>query len=241
MSISLGDIDFNLFTPDDDGVTWYAALDGWDQIPQRVASIDRPTDHGEITLDNKYAAKQITLQGAAEAVDEDAYWLGWHHIVEATNFLTRFTEDEMLLIVEEDVERQMRVFRTGLQRRCLDSLAFAFEINLRADDPRKYAVVETTLDTSGSAVNNGLIETFPTFTLTAPGTPVLTAGAAVWQAVASLPAGTVIDMAAMTVLDGSTNLMGNVDPASIWFALEPGSTSVGSTVAGTWSWRSAWL
>lgn len=243
--IQLGDIEFNTEVPDDDGAVWYCRLEGWDTVPHRTAVEDRPTTHGEITLDNKYAAKQITMIGTADSQgDPDAYWAAYNGIVEQTNFLTYFTDDELLLAVDEDITRQMRVVRTGIQRRCAlgePDWVLAFELNLRADDPRKYDTDENTISTSGPAVNAGHVDTYPTFTLTAPGTPILTAGAVTWQAIASLPSGTVIDMGRQTVLDGDTNMMANVDPASIWFPLEPGSNALTSTVAGTWSWRDAWL
>lgn len=242
--ITLGNIDFNTEIADADGVIWYARLDdGWDGISHRTDVIERQTAHGGLVLDNRYAARQLGLIGTAVAEDSAGYWAAYHGIATETNFLNRFTTGQMLLTQDEDITRRLTVVRTGLLRRCVDSeRVLAFEISLRADDPLKYSDDDTTLTTSGSALNGGNAPTHPTFTLTSSGAPVLSDGDLTWTATASLPSGTVIDMGAKTVIDGSGNdLIASVDVASQWFALEPGTTAVSSTVAGTWTWRDAWL
>src|SRR5262245_23713772 len=133
--ISLGNIDFNTEIPDSDDVLWYCRVDGWDTLEQRVDTFGRPTEHGGITGANLYDARSLSLIGTAVAEDADGYWAAYNGIVTETNYLNPFTDDELLLTIDEDVAKRMRVLRTGLQRRCVESeQILAFELTLRADD-----------------------------------------------------------------------------------------------------------
>ena len=134
----------------------------------------------------------------------------------------------------------MSVLRTGFLTRCIDTTVLQFEVTLRADDPLKYAAIQSSLNTSGVAVNAGIFATFPVFTLSAGGSPTLTNGAQSWSA-GALPSGTVIDFKAMTILSGTTNYFSAWTPGGTWFGLDSGNNTLTSTVAGTWTWRSAWL
>lgn len=238
---ALGTISFNDGVPDGNGVVWYGNVDGWDTMENRVEDVQRPSQHGSITTVNLYQHRQMTVFGTAEGVDSADYYLSKNKIANETNVLTPFASPTLVLMMEEEVNKRMQVLRTSLLTKCIETKHLQFEMTLRADDPFKYADTASTLATSGTAVNAGNVITYPTFTLGASGAPVLTCGALTWTASASLPSGTVIDMSRLTVVNGVTNYFGNVNPASSWFGFVPGNNTVGSTVAGTWSWRSAWL
>lgn len=238
---SLGNITFNTHVPDSDGIVWYVAVDGWDSLPQRTSTMERPGRHGSVTVRNVFDARQLTLFGTAYCPDGVAdFWVAKEKLAAETAFLNPFTDTPLLLTVEEEVDKRLTVYRTSLQTRCIDDRVLSFEATFRADDPFKYAATASTLTTSGSASNIGNALTYPTFTLTANGTPVLSDGTHTWQASSAITIGTVIDFEAMTVYNGATNLFANVALASTWFGLAPGATALTSTVAGTWSWRSAW-
>jgi len=238
---TLGSIGFNSGTPDGDGLLWYGYVDGWDLLENRVEDYNRPAQHGAITTTNLYNSRGMTVFGTAEGQDSTDYWIAKNKINGETNALTQFAAPELILTHTEDVSKQMVVYRTSLRTTCIEQKHLQFELTLRADDPFKYASTPTTLATSGTAVNAGNATTYPTFTLTGSGTPTLTLGSRTVNATAALPAGTVIDMGRITVLSGTTNYFGNMNPASQFFGFAPGNNTVSSTVAGTWSWRSAWL
>lgn len=238
---TLGSISFNTGSPDSDGIVWYGRVEGWDEISNRTEAVGRPAQHGGITLSNFYDARQMTVFGTAVGENITDYYLAKNKIANETNMLTPFASPELVLVHAEDVSKQMVVVRTSLKTMCIDELHLQFEMTLRADNPFKYAYAASALTTSGTAVNAGNVATPPAFTLSSSGAPVLTLGARTVAAVASLPAGTVVNFYRMTVLDGGTNYFGSMDPASDFFDLAPGNNSVASTVAGTWSWRSAWL
>lgn len=240
MTISLGSINFNNDVPDANGTLWYVEVDGWDNMVNRVAEIDIPARHGSVTTQNLFSARQLTLTGVASALDNTKYWLAYNELQTVTNSLTRFVSSPLLLTQTEDVSKYLTVLRTGLNVRCIDYRVLQFELTLRADDPFKYASTASTLTTSGNAINAGNAATYPTFTLSSTGAPTLTAGAFTWSA-SSLPSGTVIDFRRFTVTNGSTNYAGNVAASSSWLSFAPGTTAVTASVAGTWSWRSAWM
>lgn len=241
MTFSLGSIDFNDDIADGDGVRWYVDVDGWDTLSNRVSDVSFPSKHGGRVTQNLYEPRQLTLKGTAAASDVEGYWAARNTLTSVTNVLTSFTDLPLLLTVPEEVDKQMAVLRTSLLMRCIDDIVMQFELTLRADDPFKYATTVSTLTTSGSAVNGGTAPTYPTFELTSTGTPTLTAGTQSWSASASIPSGTVIDMGTMTAVNGVTSHLAKVNLASDWIFLPPGTTAVASTVAGTWSWREAWL
>jgi hypothetical protein len=238
--ISLGNIDFNNDTPDSDGNLWYGYFDGWDTIAQRIADIQPPGRHGGITVMNLFEPRQLTLYATAVCVDAAGYYAAKNLIFSETNALNPFLDTPLTLTVEEEIDRVMYLLRTSIRTECIiEDQVLKIEATFRADDPLKYSATETTLATSGTAVNTGDTFTFPTFTLTAPGAPILTLGPLTWGS-AALPSGTVIDMREMTVLDGPTNYFSEVQPESVWFPLQPGNNTVASTVAGTWAWKDAW-
>lgn len=240
MTVSLGDIEFNTDVPDADGVLWYVNVDGWDKLDQRTSAISLPAQHGERTVENLYSSRSLTLFGTAKSEDAVGYWDAQSHLTALTNVLTIFADPPLLLKQDEEVEKQMTVLKTGLLIRCIDETVMQFELTMRADDPFKYATAESSLATGGVAFNAGTIATPLTFTTSSSGAPTFTNGAQSWSA-GTLPSGTVIDFKALSVLNGSTNYFGSVVPGSTWFLLDPGSSTLSSTVAGTWTWRSRWL
>jgi len=238
---TLGTIAFNSGTPDSDGIEWVGYIDGWDQLENRVEDYTRPAQHGAVITSNLYGSRGMTVFGTAVGQDSTDYWIAKNKIAAETNALTQFASPDLILTQTEDVSKRMVVYRTGILTKCIETKHMQFELNLRADDPFKYASTPSTLATSGTAANAGNVITYPTFTLTGSGTPTLTLGSKTVTATAALPAGTVIDMGRITVLSGAVNYFGNMNPASQFFGFAPGNNSVSSTVAGTWTWRSAWL
>lgn len=242
MTVSLGDIIFNTDDLDDDGVLWYCRVDGWDKLDQRTTALSPPAQHGQRTAENLYSARSMTMFGTAVSEDLTGYWAALNHLQATTDVLTVFTDPPLILTMEEEVDKQMAVLRTGLFSKRTDSTVLTFELTLSADDPFKYAAVLKTLNTSGVAVNAGTKRTFPVFTQTgASAALTLTNGANTWSS-APLPVGTVIDFNDLSVTGPlDTNYFGLVVPSSTWFPLATGNNTLSATVAGTWSWRDAWL
>lgn len=108
----------------------------------------------------------------------------------------------------------------------------------------------------GTLSNAGKAATFPTFSFTtaASGSVVLSrTGPSPTEALTlaiggssglAASTGTIVDFAARTVYQGSTNKAGAISwPSSVWWGMAPGSNSVSATGATsvTVSWRDAWL
>lgn len=240
---TLDSITFNNDVADGDGIKWFGYVDGWDTLENRVEEYAFPAFHGGIVTANLYQPRQMTVfgKGTWENPSSSLYYTAKQKLNAATNALTQFADSPIVITHVEEITRRIECLRTSLRTQCLGNIACEFELTVRADDPRKYDNTESTLTTSGTAANDGDITTYPTFTLTTAGTPVLALGSRQVIATASLPSGTVIDFYNMTVTNGTTDYFGNMDSASDFFGLAPGNNSVTSTVAGTWAWRSAWL
>jgi hypothetical protein len=234
---SLGNIDFDTL-PDGDGNSWYMAdVVGWQAPVHRHATAARLGTHGDITLVNTFEGRQLTFMGFAVCETDQGYYDARQTLITETSVFNPLLETPMVLTVDEDIARRMNVVKTGLQIRCIDMRVLDFELNLFADDPVKYADVAQTLVTSGTATNYGDTITYPTFTLSAPGTPILMINGLPWSATGALPSGTVIDMGRLSVIGGVMNYFANVSTSSIWSGFGPGNNTVTSTVAGTWEWR----
>lgn len=242
--VKIGAIDMNNDTPDGNGSLWYVteSIAGWDSPTQRLSSIARPTKHGERTVENLYGARMLTVSGLCKALTGDLMYTSMYYLMSVTNALVNTTT----LKVTEDIERYCDVLRSGEVRTAyVGKGAFAFEVNLRADDPFKYAVAGNTNGLVGGVgetlANAGTVPTFPVITLTATGTPTITVGSYTWTATSSIPSGSVIDMKAMTVLNGSTSYFDAVSPSTDWLWLDPGNNTVQSSVACNVAWKDAWV
>jgi hypothetical protein len=241
-TFSLGTIDFNTGVADADGIIWFGYVEGWDALSNEIEEIFRPAQHGGVLTANLYSPKSMTVFGTAVGANTTDYYLAKNKILTETNVLTQFGTPELFLEANEEIDRRMSVLRVGYQGKCVQQLHLQFEMTIRADDPFKYTTTPATLVTSGTATNGGNTTTYPTWTSSGAGIPVLGLGGRTVRALSSLPSGTVIDFDRMTVLDGTVNYFGNMDPASDFFGLAPGNNTLTSTgVAGTWSWRDAWL
>ena len=240
---SIGPITFNNDVADADGIKWFGYVDGWDTLENRIEDLVYPAFHGGLTTANLYNPRQMTVFGVG-AWDEESsslYYTAKKKLNATTNALTQFADSPILITHVEAIDRQIECLRTSLRTTCKGNVACEFELTVRADDPRKYDATLDTLTTSGSAVNDGDIATYPTFTLTSAGAVTLSNGSQSVVALSSLPSGTVIDFYRMTVTNGATDYFGNMSVYSEFFGLAPGANAVTSTVAGTWAWRSAWL
>ena len=245
MTLSLGSINFNNDVPDGNGVLWYVNVDGWDTLAQRTDDIPFVARYGNRVTQNLYEARQLTLFGTAVMSDGTAYWDALNTLNSVTNKLTPFLDTPLLLTISEEVDKQMTVLRTGLHSTCIDVHILQFELNLRADDPLKYATIAKTASANAGVNNAGTARTFPTFTTVAVDLASLEVGSPgpTWFTNGPLPTGTVIDMGAMTVFNGSTSYIQLYDPSSTWLDFPPGASATNSATdsAGVWTWRDAWL
>ena len=242
MTFSLGSINFNTNVADGDGALWFAEVDGWDTMSNRVTSISLPGQHGGVTVQNLYESRELTLKGGVQADDNAGYWIAHNTLNSATNVLNPFLSTPLVLTISEEVDKQMSVLRTSLRTKCIGVNLLEFELTLRADDPFKYASIPKTV-APGTLANAGTGITYPVFTLTSgasPGTSIWV-GSMTWGVTGALPSGTVIDMRNQTVLDGVTSYYANVDPASVWPYMVPGNNTVGiSGATATVTYRDAW-
>lgn len=241
--IKVGTIEMNTMVADSNGSLWYAqGFSGWDSPSQRISAIARPTKHGEVTVENLYGARLITVAGLCKALSADLMYASMYELMSVTNAMTQTID----LKVTEDIERYCAVLRAGEVRTAfVGKGAFTFEVPLRADDSFKYAVAGNTnalaAGVSETLANAGTVRTYPVITMTASGTPVISVGSYVWTATSAIPSGTVIDMKAMTVLNGSTSYFDAVSPSTDWLWLESGNNTVESSVACTVAWEDAWV
>jgi hypothetical protein len=148
-TFQLGAISFNDGIEDADGITWWGYVDGWDTTEMNVEDYRRPAVHGAITTSNLYAARQMTLFATAaftaeacavESTVPDIYYIARDKLDDATAAFTQFAEPQLVLVHNEDVDRELVVYRTSLRTRCLGGVAMEIELTLRADDPVKSVV-----------------------------------------------------------------------------------------------------
>ena len=146
---TLGSITFNNNTADSDDIKWFGYVDGWDTLDNDVQGYSRPSVHGEITTSNLTKARQMTLFATAAFVDvecsdggsiPDAYYTARDKLDTETAAFTQFAAPQLLLTHQEDVNRQLVVYRTSFRTRCLEGVAMEIELTLKADDPEKYVV-----------------------------------------------------------------------------------------------------
>lgn len=243
LQVSLGAINFNDDTPDSNGALWYLTeWEGWDSPQQRLTSMDLPGISGVVTLDNVYGPRSIILRGVCKATSATAHYQAKYRLADVTNALIT----EVALSATEDIVRTCMVRRSApLRMQEIGKGSFTFEINLQADDPRKYAAVSSLVTSVGNnTVNNaGNVETFPTFTTSASVTAdrALTMNGNVLTLLPTIPTALILNAEKYTATIGAVSYIDLVQRGSVWPIVEKGDNTFNTPIGGTITWKSAWI
>lgn len=188
---------------DDEGVIWFANLDGWDEMPDPIGEVvPRPNDDGADFADLVLGPKPLTLNGSIICPDQATAYRCRDRLTTAAQLLRRTGQ----LIVTEPIAKRVEVrLGGGLIWTWVDGRAATFSVPLTAADPRKYAADESTANVQladpnqivrayprvydgglryrvtvvgaglpASLTNEGVTPTYPTFTVRGPVTnPVI--------------------------------------------------------------------
>jgi hypothetical protein len=134
---------------DEQGTEWWLAkLDGWHGSPDgRLSTVDRPADHGQFDGPTYLTSRVITASGTAIATDRTGALL-------ARDIVSSLCWDPSRLYTLRVTEpgrptRRASVrLNTGIKVAEVSDVAFDFQIQWKAPDPRRYADIETILTLS---------------------------------------------------------------------------------------------
>ena len=234
-------------TPAASGIVWCEAdVEGWWSSPNvRTSQLDA-SPSGVTVARGAYGGRPLVLRGIAKGLGTstalgDDFYLAARTLLDYADLVAA---PGLLTVVEPDVSLQAYVrLADRVRGRRVGALQwYEFEVPLLAIDPYRYASTATSdtgLLLSGSATtvtdsttNAGTAASRPTITIDGPATnpKVLntTDGAKYVQANLVLGAGDtlIIDLAAKTATVASVSVLDDMDPASQWWVLRPGSNSL---------------
>ncbi len=254
-AVTLGALEANTYTVDDDGVEWYVGqIDGWDGADVRLPIQERAFADGAYVDRGWYGGRPLTVPGVAIAADLAGVELARARLGRAADLLAAAGA----LVVGEAQPKQMAVRLRDKVATEEAGVALTFAIPLFAGDPLKYSTTLSSVTVGLPASSGGL--TFPVvfpvaFGTSGPGgiadaanvgtratSPTVTIGGPVtnprvehigqgrtFRVAITLGAGDqlVVDMAARTViLGGTASRRANVEAGSQWFDLSPGANQV---------------
>lgn len=245
IEVTLNGLGMNTGVPDPDGSLWYVTeWDGWDAPDLRQSTIDPSLTDGTLVTESLYGGRTISLTGQCKATSEANFWKSWNKIASLVS-----TYVPSPLVVTEDVQKQCAVVMTGSPPKLAITGVGHFEWNLQvlANDPRKYAVTESSVSVGSGAtvsvINGGTTSTFPL--ISASGVTDIdniTANLR-FKTTTALLSSSVIDMRRRSVYSADTNQISKVSPFGSWWALLPGVNSIKNYGAAsvTIKYRNAWI
>jgi hypothetical protein len=136
--VRLGTLTFNN-GPDADGDEFIASdVDGWNEIPVELVTVERPIADGAVIVRGRYQAKALTVVGVGIGANEDAVWRVRSKLAAASALATASANFE----VDEPGATYRLVVRVPdrIRIRPLANVAVEFEIPLLAADPHKTTV-----------------------------------------------------------------------------------------------------
>ena len=247
MQFTLGSIDFNTGTPDQNGALWFLdKVEGWDSPPQRIQTVEPSSRHGSISTQNLLGARALVLGGVCKTSGGvNGYWAAYNNLLGATAALGV----PITLTGYEDVAKSLQVTRAQEVRIEMGVGSFRFEVPMSAADPVKYGDTQTIITVNpGSTValvNTGTFDSAKmTGTMKGTGTLRLThQETGRYVSLDTLPTDAVLDFNDRTVEDsGGVNLYGQMSASSQWWTVPPGTSHVvnSGTAGVTLTYYSAW-
>lgn len=237
--IQVNDIQMNNGWTDPSGSKFYLdQLEGWDSPPLRLSSFALPSQHGDITTENLYGARLLTIGGICKATSEANFYASMYYMMGQWNAL----RIPIPFYVTEGLTRYCNVVRNGPVRTSYVGVGtFRWNATFRADYPFKLGTTLHTV-TGGPVTTLGSVASWLQITTTASGIPTITINSKVWSANATIPSGTVIDMKAMTVKNGGTSYFDRVNLNSEWLTFDAGiANTVASSLGISIAYRDAWV
>lgn len=121
---------------------WLTSLDGWHNTPDlRLSGVDRPQDHGQFDGPTYWTSRVITATGTAIAPDKPTAYT-------ARDIITSLCWDPAVLWTLQVTEpgpgtrRAYVRLNTATKTSDVNDVAFDWQIQFKAPDPRKYADIE---------------------------------------------------------------------------------------------------
>lgn len=247
VQIDLGELPFNTFTPDGDGVTWLITQwEGWETPTINLSTDTLAGRDGSTTSPSFMRSRTLTYQGVVKAPDVDTYEAALQSFL-AMAYGSRNTP------VDVTHHESTSKFATGKMattpKITKAASHFTFQINLFCKAPLKYSVDEQTLALTGThtVVNGGTQPMLPKVVTSASGAvdiqnTTVTGNPRVKTS--TLPSGSTIDFKTFSLSHTNFNDSFNAldSGASQWWPLKAGSnTIVYSGPAAELRWRDAWL
>lgn len=197
--------------PSADNATWIVTeVSGWDSPEQRTGQLAPTGRHGTVSFTSLYGGRTLTVSGAVFADSDADAWAAYYRLCGSMPGLNE-TGD---LIVYESPAKALTVEQSGPPRVSspVDGLV-EFQLTLLASYPFKRSTAEATAAVGSGATisltNNGTAAAHPVITTTGSGTVDFTIAGRSFTTDA-VPSGTVIDMWARSITDGSG------EPLSPW-------------------------
>lgn len=237
---------------DDQGTEWWiTGMEGWNGSPDvRLGGLDRPQDHGQFDSPSFLASRVVTIAGVAICTDKEAALLAQDIIASVA------TWDPSQLYVMQVSEpgrptRRAEVrLNTGTKVGEFSGLAFDWQLQVKAPDPRRYddteesttlfpptgatggvtfpATFPMTFSTSGLSTSSATVTNAGTFA-TRP--TVVMSGPLVDPQIANVTAGKSLSMT-ITLAAGDTLTL-DFDRRTV---LLNGSASRSNTLTGSAAW-----
>lgn len=233
---------------DDNGIIWCVSdiIGWWDTPPINQDTINPTSQDGSVVTASTLAARALVLRGTGKGELGTDPALVFAAYDQLTGISWPLMASKALTVVEQGTTRTTNVVLAGsVRKQWAGEQAFIFEIPLLSEDPRKYSVDVSSQALPGTVVVLGNYPSDPVLTLAGGGDYTITnttQGAGAALILTGVPAGTVVDMRARTVMSGTIDQYAAVDPASVWWELLPGNNVITkSGGAATISHRDAWL
>lgn len=229
---------------DDLGFAIHTPVAGIDFPAIRLASQDKPGEHGAIISNQLYGGRSVSLTGIV-----------WADTVSEFNIRRRTFQAQIRIVknnfislpilckfvTDDGLSLQFYAYASSFQMQEEELTHAQWMLTLFAPDPNFYNQSSTSLVISPASsqtfTNNGDANSYPVFTFTGPLTnPIITNAATgeVFKLDETIGGGhsVVVDMQNKTiVLDGTTNDMAAFDANNTWLSFVPGNNSVSLTVS----------
>lgn len=241
------------------GYALHTPITGIDFPTIRLASQDKPGEHGAIVSNQLYGGRQMTLTGIVWASSVSTYNSRRRSLQAAIRIVkNNFISLPLLckFVTDDGLSLQFLCYASQFQLDEQELNHGNYLMGLFAPDPNFYNQTSTTHTIAVSATvtfaNNGDANTYPVFTFNGPLTnPIITNTTTgetfkLDETILSSHS-VVVDMQNKTIIrDGTINDMAAFDVANTWLSLVPGNNSISLTdssgagnVSGTY--RDAWI
>lgn len=147
----LDTIEMNSGRYDANNAIWYVEETDWFDAPAyRQSIIDLDLDHGSIVARSNLDRRTVHFAGVCKAKSEAAVWKSRARLLAA---LTTFTAPKIVKATEYGTTKQSSYWATSGTQITMIPGGFRFDISILCEDPRRYAVLATSIPSVSSGAN----------------------------------------------------------------------------------------